>query len=403
VAIFLRELVLWQLGWISMVSVPVFEPYYFLSPVYMLLPASILALTPLRIWYTRPPARHAERPLLRQRWHYFRTLLHPHLESFLLDVSLTEYVFAFPGLGTLGIEALQRRDLPLLQGFILCMGALYFVLRCLCEPAQSHPAFSPTSTPGLHPTGRAVYNGLWCLLILGVIAVWAPSLLRYDPMEIHSRDQFLAPGYRYTLGTDFLGRDVLSRTIEGFRSSIPRVLCLTALIGGMSWLGFGYQRGRRRLLSLVWRGGLTLLHAIPSFMLAFMVFVVFEHHSWALDIALTIACLPVAAQLLTGETTLIQRVAQLAQLGGLVLLLEVTFYFLNLSSESFIPTWGSDIRHGMHYGHINIWMVLAPACAVLWSRYSLYQLSHGLPHRPQPAVCNHNPMTTQCEGEDATA
>ena len=403
VAVSLRELVLWQLGWISMASIPLFEPYYFLSPVYMLLPASILALTPLRIWYTRPPELHAQRPLLRQRWQYFRRLLRPHLESFLLDVSLTEYVFTFPGLGSLGIEALQRRDLPLLQGFILCTGTLYFVLRCLCEPAQPHPACSPTSTPpGLHSTGRAVYNGLWCLLILGVIAVWAPSLLRYDPMEIHSRDQFLAPGYRYTLGTDFLGRDILSRTVEGFRSSIPRVLCLTALVGGMSWLGLGYQRGLRRLLSLVWCGGLTLLHAIPSFVLAFMVFVVFEHQPWALDIALIIACLPVAAQLLTGETTLIQRVAQLAQLGGLVLLLEVTFYFLNLSSESFTPTWGSDIRHGMHYGHINIWMVLAPSCAVLWSRYSLYQLSYGLPRQPQTAARNRHATTRQRDGEDAT-
>ena len=402
VAVAVRELVLWQLGWISMASVPLFEPYYFLSPVYMLLPASILALTPLRIWYTRPPGLHPQRPPLRQRWQDFRRLFRPHLESFLLDVSLTEYVFAFPGLGSLGIAALQRRDVPLLQGFILCTGALYFVLRCLCEPAQPHPACSATFTPRPHPAGKAVYNGLWCLLMLGVITVLAPALLLYDPMEIHSRDQFLAPGYRYTLGTDFLGRDVLSRTVEGFRSSIPRVLYLTALVGGMSWLGLGYQHGWRGLLGLLWCGGLTLLHALPSFVLAFMAFVVFEHRPWALDIALTIACLPVAAQLLTGETPLIQRVAHLAQLGGLVLLLEVTFYFLNLSSESFTPTWGSDIRHGMHYGHINIWMVLAPSCAVIWSRYSLYQLSYGLPCHPPFAARHHNPTTTQRDGEDAT-
>jgi len=170
----------------------------------------------------------------------------------------------------------------------------------------------------------------------------------------------------------------------------------------MSWLGLGYQRGLRRLLSLVWCGGLTLLHAIPSFVLAFMVFVVFEHQPWALDIALIIACLPVAAQLLTGDTTLIQRVAQLAQLGGLVLLLEVTFYFLNLSSESFTPTWGSDIRHGMHYGHINIWMVLAPSFAVIWSRYSLYQLSYGFPRQPQTTARNCHFTTRQHDGEDAT-
>src|SRR5262249_33681988 len=146
--------------------------------------------------------------------------------------------------------------------------------------------------------------------------------------------------------------------------------------------------------------------AIPSFVLAFMVFVIADwnttYQAWALDIALTSACLPVAAQLFTGQTTLIQRTAQLAQLGSLVLLLEVTFYFLNLSSESFTPTWGSDIRHGMHYGHINIWMVLAPACAVLWSRYSLYQLSHGLPRHPPPTACNHHPTTTQSDGEATT-
>lgn len=402
VAVFLRELVLWRLGWISMASIPLFEPYYFLSPGYMLLPASILALTPLRIWYTRPSAPHPQQPRLRQRWQYFRTLFRPHLESFLLDVSLTEYVFAFPGLGRLGIEALQRRDVPLLQGFILCTGALYFVLRCLCEPAQPHSACSPTSPAGPHPPGKVVYNGLWCLLMLGIITMWAPALWLYDPMEIHSRDQFLAPGYRYTLGTDFLGRDVFSRTVEGFRSSIPRVLYLTALIGGVSWLGLGYPRGVRKFLSGVWYGGLTLLHAIPSFVLAFMVFVICERHPWALNIALIIACLPVAAQLLTRETTLIQRVAHLAQLGGLVLLLEVTFYFLNLSSESFAPTWGSDIRHGMHYGHINIWMMLAPSCAVIWSRYSLNQLSYGLPWPPQTAARHHHPTTTQRDGEDAT-
>jgi ABC-type dipeptide/oligopeptide/nickel transport system permease component/ABC-type dipeptide/oligopeptide/nickel transport system permease subunit len=402
VAVLLRELALWQLGWVNMVNVPLFEPYYFLSPLYMLFPASILALTPLRIWYTRPSELRAQRPLLRQRWQYFRTLLHPHLESFLLDVSLTEYIFAFPGLGTLGIEALQRRDLPLLQGCILCTGALYFVLRCLCEPAQLHLTLSPASMPGPHSAGKAVYNGLWCLLILGVITVWAPALLLYDPMEIHSHDQFLAPGYRYTLGTDFLGRDVLSRTVKGFRSCIPRVLCLTALVGGVSWLGRSDQRGWRGLFSLLWCGGLTLLHAMPFFVLAFMVFMVFEHQFWALDIALLIACLPVAAQLLTGEITLLQRAAQLARLGGLMLLLEVTFYFLNLSSESFAPTWGSDIRHGMHYGHMNIWMVLAPACAVIWSRYNLYQLSYGLPRQPHIAAGNHHATTRQCDSEDAT-
>jgi ABC-type dipeptide/oligopeptide/nickel transport system permease subunit len=219
-------------------------------------------------------------------------------------------------------------------------------------------------------------------------------------MEIHSRDQFLAPGYRYALGTDFLGRDVLSRTVKGFRSSIPRVVVLTVLIGGVSWLILSGKRRIQALLSLWWRAGLALLQGIPSFVLAFMVFVVFEHHSWALDIALTVACLPVAAQLMTAKTTSLQRVAHCAQLGGLVLLLEVIFYFLNLNTESFTPTWGGDLRHGMHYGHINIWMVLAPTLAVAWSRYSFNQLHYGVPRQRHSVRYEHQPIGRQSDSED---
>ena len=408
VAVLLRELIIWQLGWISMANLPLFEPYYFFNPFYMLLPASILALTPLRVWYTRSRERHAQGVPLQQRWQHFRTSFRPHLEHFLLEVSLIEYVFTFPGLGSLGIEALKRRDFPVLQGFILCMGALYFVLRCLCEwhpsphsQAQPRPPVPQADTPGPSSHPKSVYTGFGCLLILGAVTMWAPSLLLYDPMEIHSRDQFLAPGYRYALGTDFLGRDVLSRTVQGFRSSIPRVVFLTALIGGVSWLILSDRRWLQGLLGRWWRGGLALLHAIPSFVLAFMVFVVFEHQPRALDIALTIACLPAAAQLITAQTTLLHRVAYLAQLGGLVLLLEVTFYFLNLHTESFTPTWGSDLRHGMHYGHINIWMVLAPSLAVVWSRYCFYQLRYGLPPQPNIILHNHHAMAQQSESEDA--
>ncbi len=386
VAVFLRELIIWQLGWESMANLPLFEPYYFFNPVYMLLPASILALTPLRIWYTFPPARYGQRASLRQRWQYFRTSFRPYLEYFLLEVCLTEYIFVFPGVGSLGIEVLKRRDLPVLQGYILCMGALYFVLCCLCEwgasPHQqplSQPALPHASPPAFSP--RAVYTGFWCLLMLGAVTLWAPALVLYDPMEMHSRDQFLAPGYRYALGTDFLGRDVLSRTVKGFRSSIPRVVAVTVIIGVVSWLVCNGTWRIQGLLRPWWRAGLALLHGIPSFVRAFMVFVVFEHHSWALDIALIVACLPVTAQLMTEKTTPLQRVAHCAQLGGLVLLLEVTFYFLNLNTESFKPTWGGDLRHGMQHGHNNIWMVLAPALAVVWSRYSFHQLHYSLPHQ----------------------
>jgi ABC-type dipeptide/oligopeptide/nickel transport system permease subunit len=100
------------------------------------------------------------------------------------------------------------------------------------------------------------------------------------------------------------------------------------------------------------------------------------------------------------KTTLLQRVACCAQLGGFVLLLEVTFYFLNINTESFMPMWGSDLRHGMHYGHINIWMVLAPSLAVVWSRYSFHQLCYSMPSQCPLVRPTHHPMVRQSDSED---
>jgi ABC-type dipeptide/oligopeptide/nickel transport system permease subunit len=78
----------------------------------------------------------------------------------------------------------------------------------------------------------------------------------------------------------------------------------------------------------------------------------------------------------------------------------VTFYFLNLNTESFTPTWGGDLRHGMHYGHINIWMVLAPTLAVAWSRYSFHQLHYGVPRQRYSVRYEPQPMVRQSDSED---
>jgi hypothetical protein len=117
-----------------------------------------------------------------------------------------------------------------------------------------------------------------------------------------------------------------------------------------------------------------MVEALPPFLLAFMAFLVVEHIPRPLEATLVIACFPTAGHLMVARVPLPQRLARLAQLGEHVLMLEVAFFFLNLSPESLAPTWGGDIRHGMHYSHINMWLVLAPALAVVWSRSIFHQL-----------------------------
>lgn len=380
VAVVLRELAVWQFGWLSTAPVTPLALASVFNPYPVILPAAVLMLIPLRAWQHRRAVSCAtgrDTP-----WSYLRTFgrcFRPHLDGFVLEWCLIEYVFAFPGLGRLGIEALTRRDIPLLQGMIVCISLVYFLADGLCERGSrvetGREAAAPAvSAPAPVVPGCRAYEAIWGVCLLGGVTIGAPWLVPYDPMAIHARDQFLAPGYRYLLGTDFLGRDIMSRTLQGFWSTIPRVLALAVVLGSFSWCVAGSRHGVRGLLRRAWGTGHLLFQALPSFLLACLLFLVFEQRSWAVHIALVLACIPLAFQRLPDSARLGQRTSQLAQLSERLLLLEVTFYFLNLSAESFNPTWGSDIRHGMRYGHINIWMLAVPMVAVTWSRYTLARL-----------------------------
>ena len=67
---------------------------------------------------------------------------------------------------------------------------------------------------------RLALAGGIILLILAVIAVGAPWLAPHDPLHVNLPDALLAPSTAYPLGTDQLGRDVLSRLIYGTRISL---------------------------------------------------------------------------------------------------------------------------------------------------------------------------------------
>ncbi len=72
-----------------------------------------------------------------------------------------------------------------------------------------------------------IFLGLAALLI--VLAVAAPYLAPNDPNETHSDFMKTAPCARFPLGTDRLGRCVLSRVLAGARTSLFSALCVVAV------------------------------------------------------------------------------------------------------------------------------------------------------------------------------
>ncbi len=147
-------------------------------------------------------------------------------------------------------------------------------------PAVTEPAAVAAGQAGLRrffarlvreqPLGTA---GGIVILILVLVSIFADSLAPYRYEEIHLRDRLQAPTAAYLLGTDHVGRDLLSRLIHGARLSLTVGLAATVLtvvvavlIGGTT----GFIGGRLDLVTQrfvdAWMAfpGLLLLLTIMS-------------------------------------------------------------------------------------------------------------------------------------------
>lgn len=90
----------------------------------------------------------------------------------------------------------------------------------------------------------AIVGGILLAIIL--MTVFAPWLAPYDPLEVRMEDQLLPPCLAHPLGTDALGRDVLSRVIYGGRASLLLAVLATAasmLVGLAIGVAAGYCGG----------------------------------------------------------------------------------------------------------------------------------------------------------------
>lgn len=118
------------------------------------------------------------------------------------------------------------------------------------------------------------FSALVLLSLVG-IAIFAPFAAPYDPMEINL-DQRLAPiSAQHWLGTDHLGRDVLSRLIWGARASMGSVVVIAVLImttGFVTGAFAGYVGGKvDTLIMRVCEAFMTF----PTFILALFLIGIF--------------------------------------------------------------------------------------------------------------------------------
>lgn len=135
----------------------------------------------------------------------------------------------------------------------------------------------------------------WLLLI--VVALFAPVLAPYDPLEANYGAIRTAPTVDNILGTDDLGRDVLSRIIYGAR--ITLIVAITAVFTG-DLLGFlwgvvsGYLGGR---VDIVSQRIVEVLMSFPALILALLLLVALGSGLTTVIIAIAVTRVPSATRI----------------------------------------------------------------------------------------------------------
>ena len=250
--------------------------------------------------------------------------------------------------------------------------------------------------------------GFIFILINLIMVIFAESLAPFNPEEMHLIDRHTAPCAKYLLGTDFYGRDILSRIIYGARVSFT--LGVSVVAGGLLWgtsLGMlaGYLGGRAD--SLIMRLTDVFL-SFPQLVFAMAIMAIRGQGFLNVVIALTItgwtpfARLSRAEALAQREREYIQAAQTLgagtprillrhllpnimapiivqATMGmAAPILTEASLSFLGIGMPPDIPSWGGMLSVDRDYIETAWWSITFPGLAIAFTVLGFNLFGDGL-------------------------
>jgi len=254
----------------------------------------------------------------------------------------------------------------------------------------------------------AVAGALVTLLLLAA-AVFADVVAPYDPLEPDYSAALQPPGPGHPLGTDDLGRDVLSRVIHGARASFQAAgvsVGLAMAVGVPIGLFAGYYRG-------FWDEVLIMrvvdaVQAFPFLLLALAIAATLGPGLTNATIAIGIGFIPgfirlVRAQVLAQrEQEYVQAARALGASDARVMFLhilpnslapilvqaslsaataiitEAGLSYLGLGTQPPAPSWGSMLRHAQTFLGVAPWLAYAPGAAIFLAVLAFNVLGDGL-------------------------
>ena len=288
----------------------------------------------------------------------------------------------------------------------------------MTAPAGALPATAASAGPrglfaGLVRDPRSA-AGLLLVSTTLACAVLAPLIAPYAPEAPDFADTLSGPGAGHLLGTDDLGRDVLSRILYGARASLfvgVLSVAAAAVVGTAFGLAAGYYG---RAVDAVTMRVMDVIFSFPSILLALAITAVLGPSLTNAVLAIAVVNLPVFARLARAQTLVVAQLAfveaeralgfsdgrillrtvlpnilapvlvQGSLLFASAIITESYLSFLGLGAQPPTPTWGNMLRGAMSFLDLAPWLAWFPGAAIFLTVLGLNLLGDGLRDRFDP-------------------
>ena len=233
------------------------------------------------------------------------------------------------------------------------------------------------------------------IIVMVVCAIFSPWVAPFDPYEQDILNRFASPSLTHLLGTDYLGRDILSRIIYGSRIAVMvsfGSVCFSAIIGVILGVVGGYKEGRKLDYAIILV--FDIVRSFPQLILALALVAVIGPSVRNLILALALTAFPFYGRLARAETLSVKEedyvkaakalgatniqiifkhiipntLSPVIVTGGMdlatMIMYEASLSFLGLGVRPPTASWGIMLRNGLTYIHASSWMIIWPALAI---------------------------------------
>lgn len=258
--------------------------------------------------------------------------------------------------------------------------------------------------------------GLITILLFILLAIFADVLPLHPPTKMYAKKALQPPSWEFLLGTDSLGRDILSRLIYGIRVSFLVAglsVTISTIVGTLIGVASGYFGG---FVENIFMRLMDILFSFPAVLLGLVIVSILGSSSMNLMMAIAIVYTPIFARVALGATKVVKEkqfidaakasgcrdhkiifshiipniqapiTVQISLALSWALLTEAVFSFLGLGVQPPNPSWGLMLSEGKNFMEYAPWIAISPGIAIIFAVLGFNLLGDGLRDLLDPQI-----------------